>query len=244
VAKAGEKKTSAKKPSAPLTADQIARIQAAIAALESSAYVDSLFDEVSDLVHVVYGDAAELLDVTSSVSDVPPVWAIDHVKDAADHVGSLIEERDKAALTAVLEDALTAGLSSRDTATALKDSFETIRTTADDGAVREQRSDSWFTTVARTELQRAANAGQTSLYEAAGVEKVRWQAAEPCDECAPYDDEVYALDDVPEGGPPLHPNCRCVLAPADEDLGSWRGTDEERAAARPGNAPEESDDGE
>ncbi len=107
----------------------------------------------------------------------------------------------------MLDDALTAGLSSKDAAKSLKAAFEVVRSVDDDGAVRATRADSWFTMVARTELQRAAVTGQMALYGSAGIEKVRWQAAEPCDECAEYDDQVFALDDVPEGGPPLHPNC-------------------------------------
>jgi hypothetical protein len=71
---------------------------------------------------------------------------------------------------------------------------------------------------------------------------VRWQAAEPCDECAEADDVVMPLGEdfpgVDVDQPPAHPNCRCVLVPADEDLGSHRGTDEERALARNGNNPE------
>lgn len=214
-----------------LTLTEIAAIRAAIAELDAKAYVDSLSDETTVLVEVAYKDAAALLDVSSSF-DTPPVWAIDKAKDAAAHVGSLIDERDKAALTKTLEDALTEGLRSTEMADRLREAFDVIA-----GPDRVTRSDAWFETVARTELQSAAVSGQMALYDAAGVQKVRWQAAEPCDECAQYDDEVYALDDVPEGGPPLHPNCRCIMVPMDEDLGDWRGTAADREAARRGNAP-------
>ncbi|MDB5069610.1 MAG: phage putative head morphosis protein family [Candidatus Eremiobacteraeota bacterium] len=199
-------------------------------------YADALYDDMTALVEVAYKDAARLLDVTSSF-DVPPKWALEHVREAADHVASLIDERDRAALTTVLEDALTEGLSAADTAQRLHDAFDVIATPE-----RTTRSDAWFDTVARTELQQAANDGQRALYEAAGIQTVRWQAAEPCDECAAYDDEVYALDDVPEGGPPIHPNCRCVLVPMDEDLGDHRGSAEDRAAARRGNQPDDTEE--
>jgi SPP1 gp7 family putative phage head morphogenesis protein len=216
-----------------LTPEQIAAIRAAIAELDASAYAASLYDDTSDLVHVAYRDAAELLEVGAEF-DVPPVWAIEHVKDAADHVRSLLEERDRAALTKTLDDALIEGLGARETADRLRSAFDDVA--APD---RTTRADAWFDMVARTELQDAANTGQRALYDAAGVEKVRWQAAEPCDECAQYDDEVYALDDVPEDGPPIHPNCRCVLVPMDEDLGDWRGTQDDRDAARRGNQPDD-----
>lgn len=197
---------------------------------------------MSDLVHVAYGDAAELLDVAASF-DVPPTWAIDKVKNAAEHVGSLVDERDKAALNQVLEDALSAGLSSKDAAANLKAAFEVVRSVSDDGTVRETPADSWFKMVARTELQRAAVTGQLALYQAAAVQKVRWQAAEPCDICAQYDDQVFDIDDLPDDEPgSVHPNCRCVWVPDDDDLGDWRGTEEDRAAAARGNNPEDGED--
>ena len=68
--------------------------------------------------------------------------------------------------------------------------------------------------IARTDTQRFFSTVTASYFRDAGVEKVRWvSAAAPCEECDPFKDQVYALADVPEGGPPAHHNCRCALEP-------------------------------
>lgn len=216
-------------------------IRAAIDDLDGSAYVSTLYDATSALVHVAYRSTADLLALGTSF-DVPPAWALEKVKSAAQNIGSLVDERDRDALTTILENVLSEGLSARDAAVQLHDAFDTIRSTSDTGAVREMPSDSWFQMVARTELQRAAVNGQLALYETAGIKKLRWQAADPCDICATYDDHVFLTDDLPDDEPgSVHPNCCCVWVPADEDLGDWRGTEADRAAAQSGNQP---DDGE
>jgi hypothetical protein len=227
---------------APLDATSYHVLRSAVDAVSAASYSDAIYDSAEVLVSAGWEGAKSLLSLSTGF-DVLPVWALESVKDSAAHVGKLVTDRDKAKLTQVLESAFLNGDSASDTAEALRVAFsDGITTVLTDGGLRTAPSESWFTTVARTELQRAAVDGQTSLYAAAGVQTVRWQAAEPCDECAEADDVVMPLGEdfpgVDVDQPPAHPNCRCVLVPADEDLGSHRGTDEERALARNGNNPE------
>lgn len=74
--------------------------------------------------------------------------------------------------------------------------------------------------IARTETMAASNEGQQQLWDQAieagdldpaGMFKV-WIVADPCEECAVYEDEeVPVQEDFAEGNPPLHPNCRCTI---------------------------------
>ncbi len=223
---------------AALTRKQYDDLKKKIDAIEDAAYADALYDVATELVDFCYQEVRELLELDTGF-DVVPTWAIDEMRSHADEIAGLVAERDRKTLSLELERALTDGLSAKDTAAALRSAFVAGVTAYDeDGkAVRTTPASSWFDMVARTELQRASNLGQMALYRKAQIETVRWQAAEPCDECADFDDETYALDDVPQGGPPIHPNCRCVLVPVDDDLGDFGGTDDDRAAARRGNSP-------
>ena len=218
-------------------------LKAKIDAIEDAAYADAIFDDASEIVEVCWNEVRSLLSIETG-SDVVPSWAIDELRSHANDIAGLVAERDRKTLTDELERALATGMSSKDTATALRTAFNAGVTVYDESgaAVRTTPADSWFKTVARTELQRASNLGQMALYRKADIQTLRWQAAEPCDECAEYDDQTYPIDDVPEGGPPLHPNCRCVMIPVDEDLGDFGGTDDDRAAARRGNQPTSDDE--
>lgn len=78
-------------------------------------------------------------------------------------------------------------------------------------------------TIARTEIMRAANAGQREAWtEAARQGLLRrdewgrvWKTTDDerlCDECGPMDEVRVAFDEEFMGGdPPLHPNCRCTV---------------------------------
>ncbi len=51
----------------------------------------------------------------------------------------------------------------------------------------------------------------------------------PCEDCAPYQGQVYSISgkhpdypELPEGGPPWHPNCEDVMNPTSENALSWR----------------------
>jgi SPP1 gp7 family putative phage head morphogenesis protein len=85
------------------------------------------------------------------------------------------------------------------------------------GAAAHTREQTFATSaevIARTDTNRFYNTVTAEYYKDAGVVKVRWiAAANPDPVCAVYKDKVYALDEVPDGGPPVHHNCRCALEP-------------------------------
>jgi len=232
---------------AALSTAKYEKLKSAIAELEAQAYADAIYDDGARLVEAAYQNVRDLLALEDGF-DVVPTWALDELRKHADEIGGVLAENDRKTLTGVLEQALTDGTSGRDTAKALKDAYADGVTSYDENgeAIRTLKPDSWYTMVARTELQRASNLGQFALYEQAGVASVRWQAAEPCNACSEADDVVLPIGDVFPGVdvdmPPAHPACRCCLIPADEDLGSHRGTDADRAAARRGNAPDPGDE--
>lgn len=70
--------------------------------------------------------------------------------------------------------------------------------------------------IARTETIRAFNAAAERRYRMAGVRKFKFVAAldeRTCHRCGRYDGKVYELDDPTAPKPPLHPQCRCSIAP-------------------------------
>jgi hypothetical protein len=78
-------------------------------------------------------------------------------------------------------------------------------------------------TIARTEIMRAATAGQREAWEEAARQGLLrrdewnrvWKTTDDerlCNECGPMDEEWVAFNDEFQGGdPPLHPNCRCTI---------------------------------
>lgn len=95
----------------------------------------------------------------------------------------------------------------------------------------------WARTVALTEVTRAMTAASLDTYRLNGIEGKAQLTAEDdrvCDECAENEEygPVAVDDELPNGDPPTHPNCRCALVPV---------SPEELAAARaPGATQEES----
>lgn len=71
--------------------------------------------------------------------------------------------------------------------------------------------------IARTELMRAYNYATLDRYGKSGIRTKSWCTyAGCCDACAELHDTEVALNAAFSGGymcPPLHPNCRCVIAP-------------------------------
>jgi hypothetical protein len=223
-------------PAPQLSPAQRKAIEAALAAMSADDYATLLYDELGGVLEFAWSGAKDVLEIETGF-DVPPQAAMQALEASANEVANLVVERDQRAMKDALGTALADGLGAKDAADLLKQTFDAgVHVYAEDGALyRVDKSDAWFAMVARTELQKASIDGAMALYEATGIKTVRIQAAEPCDECADYDDQVYPIDDMPDGGPPWHPNCRCVPIPDDEDLGDFRGSDEERAAARSGN---------
>jgi hypothetical protein len=75
--------------------------------------------------------------------------------------------------------------------------------------------------IAITEVTRAMNAAALEAYRKAGVNKVRWvtRSAHPCPICLANEAAGgrHLGEPFPSGdtAPPAHPNCQCVLIPAD-----------------------------
>lgn len=76
--------------------------------------------------------------------------------------------------------------------------------------------------IAVTEVTRAMNAAALEVYRAASVNKVRWvtRSANPCPTCLANEaaGTRYLGEPFPSGStaPPEHPNCECVLIPAED----------------------------
>ena len=72
--------------------------------------------------------------------------------------------------------------------------------------------------IVRTESLRAYNDASNSYYAAQGIDLVMYYATaddRSCDICAPRAGQIYRR---PEMKVPLHPRCRCYLAPWDSDV--------------------------
>lgn len=69
--------------------------------------------------------------------------------------------------------------------------------------------------IARTEVARIQSAGSMTRYKANNVKKIKILcAADPCEICIPYCNQIIDFSDVPEI--PIHPNCRCSYSPVIE----------------------------
>jgi SPP1 gp7 family putative phage head morphogenesis protein len=78
--------------------------------------------------------------------------------------------------------------------------------------------------IARTEILRASNMGAMAIYEAnqdvlKGWEFLATKDERTCSVCGPKDGKKYAFDSK-QAKPPLHPRCRCSVAPVliDSDM--------------------------
>src|SRR5262249_51552093 len=77
---------------------------------------------------------------------------------------------------------------------------------------------SWADMVANTELARSMTAASMTTYLNAHVSRVMWLAADadregPLCQANEGVGEIPLGADWPNGPPPVHPNCRCALAP-------------------------------
>ncbi|HOX21955.1 MAG TPA: hypothetical protein PLL10_00710, partial [Elusimicrobiales bacterium] len=84
--------------------------------------------------------------------------------------------------------------------------------------------------IARTEANRAYNAGNLDALKQAGVEKVQWLlASDACKECADLAEaapgqklgKIMALDEAVDTLP-AHPNCRCTWVTVLEEKSRWK----------------------
>ena len=78
-----------------------------------------------------------------------------------------------------------------------------------------KEEDSSMVKIARTEVARIQSAGSMTRYKANNVKKIKILcAADPCEICAPYCNQIMDFNEVPEI--PIHPNCRCSYSPVIE----------------------------
>lgn len=85
--------------------------------------------------------------------------------------------------------------------------------------------------VARTEIIRSSSAGAKYVYESYGVSRIKWLAARDertCLVCGALHGKLFPINNIPYGGPPSHPMCRCYITPSiatTEDEGKKLDTD-------------------
>ena len=79
-------------------------------------------------------------------------------------------------------------------------------------------------TLARTEVIGSHAAATLNSFKEAGLEGVKVLAefatagdAQVCEQCAALEGQIYSMEKA-EGLIPVHPNCRCTLIPAVDDL--------------------------
>ena len=106
--------------------------------------------------------------------------------------------------------ALTDGLSK---GSSVQDIMDDIQQLTDIARVRAER-------IARTEIMNAVNEGTKERYKMAGLTHGEWLTARDervCTDCEQLDGKIYLLTDLPDGGPPKHPQCRCTILPVIEE---------------------------
>ena len=70
--------------------------------------------------------------------------------------------------------------------------------------------------IARTEILRASNQGALFVYQQYQVKRVMWLTAADervCKACGPLHRRIFPIDQIPFGGAPAHPRCRCFIVP-------------------------------
>lgn len=80
------------------------------------------------------------------------------------------------------------------------------------------------TLIARTEIQRVANETAVATYQANQdvIKELEWIGTldgRTCPVCGTLDGETWPVDKPPSEPPPVHPACRCIMAPVTR---SWR----------------------
>jgi hypothetical protein len=126
-----------------------------------------------------------------------------------------------------------------------KNIIKTLKTELDDGMVvingRRYDPAKYAKMVARTKTREAVTAGTVNEMIEAGEDLVMVTRHGAKDGCQFYEGRVFSisggsekyasLDELPNGGPPFHPNCRHNIAPYVDDLASR--TEKKRGADMP-----------
>ena len=189
-----------------LSAADIMRIKSAIALLgldedeDLKPYVEAIYSASEALVEAGYAGAKELLHIESGF-DVVPAWAFTQVETYTAHLNSLVLAREKQTLLNELELAIANGDGARELAASIQELFaEGYHVLDQEGNVtRRLATPAWSTMVALTELSRASNLGAMAMYQAAGIQRIQWTAADgptTCDECHNADGEVVKTGDT------------------------------------------------
>lgn len=170
-----------------------------------------------------WGDARTSLHIDLDFEGVKQTSAMEALRAHAEAFAPLVDDRENQTIVSLIDQALDDGWTPAKLASGISASFaEGYHIYDDSGAlVRTVPTDSWSEMVARTELSRAQTAGALALYRDAAIEKVMYvttQGPSVCDECAPLDGQVFAIDDLGDNTPPIHPRCCCALVAADDDV--------------------------
>jgi SPP1 gp7 family putative phage head morphogenesis protein len=91
----------------------------------------------------------------------------------------------------------------------------TIKKGASGLPILSRSADKRAISIVRTEITRAANMGAEKYYKDNGITYEKWIASfggRTCDACAALDGTIYKIGES-RPGLPLHPLCRCTLAP-------------------------------
>ncbi|TAM90631.1 hypothetical protein EPN42_05670 [bacterium] len=225
-----------------LTPAEIAQLKEAIGELQQSGddYAQAIFEAGTVLVEAGWLNAKTLLEIETGYDVVPP-YVLAQLRGYAKQFAFLAISRERKALEASLTSSVMEGESPRLAARRISATFaEGYHVFNRAGEItRRTPTKVWSTLVARTELSRAANMGNLALFKEAQVENVSWMAADgpnTCPECSEADGETVRIGSafpfVDVESPPAHPNCVCVLTPADEDLGNFTAPDATQQAAR------------
>lgn len=176
--------------------------------------------------------------------DVANQEAVDWAEAEAAKLVTAVTSDARAAIRVVVSEGLDGGVSPKNTAKLIRSSIglterdagavmnKHLSMLADgvDGETAAKRSERYATkllnsraeTIARTETIRAANEGQSQLWEQAAEAGLldkdtamkTWIASpDACPECEEVADEVVPMSEDFSVGqdPPLHPNCRCTI---------------------------------
>lgn len=190
----------------------------------ATTWQDRLARAAGPLVQQLMTDAAQLAagEVGLAPDAAAPLVAREAMEQASRLAGAAAESSQRSLLE-LLDAARDQGLSQAE----LRARLEALGETWSAGRAE---------TLARTETARAANRGARLIYRQAGLQRVRWQVQDgACPYCAAMEGRVIPIDGQflgpgetlqPTGaerplvagseavdGPPLHPNCRCLLVP-------------------------------
>jgi SPP1 gp7 family putative phage head morphogenesis protein len=237
---------------AELSQDELDALDRIVASLDFSGWgvlvgeVEPILrDLVSDSAYAAMAHVGIDTEARSEVANVVNAHAVDYAETrAADMVGMRrdaagnlvpnpnaewqITEGTRDGIRADVRDAIAEGWTNKELADKLVDSY----------AFSAERA----MVIARTETNRASNAGALNGYRESGVVgQKQWLTAEDdrvSEECEAngsagenQDGVIDLNDDFPSGdeAPPVHPNCRCAIAPViTEAAGTPEATDTEQ----------------